>query len=307
MTSRKGLKIQKWDSAHTALWSGAGGSGSPIDVYTSSASPQRGIQSGYFPALVADGSGGAAVTWYDNGAARNAWLKHVSSAGVQRFAQDGLAVSTTTSATEFRLSAAAGYDAAADEYVVGYERSNPAQSLFGLGAQRVQADGTLLWGAAGAGLTASVAGFHKSFINVRGPQAAAFCTRVHGRKWSGCSSTRRVSTIPLRWIPQRWVSAPPVAQGTARVTKVVGSDSLVPWNDDAPRRMFAQNILIGGRLGRCHARPTRWRSRRHAERSGDPAIALRFELIRCDGDLNGTDGWPEPSSALFACGTAGPY
>lgn len=61
VTSRKGLKIQKWDSLHNPLWSGAGGPGSAIDVYTSNATPSRGIQSGYFPAAIADGAGGAVV------------------------------------------------------------------------------------------------------------------------------------------------------------------------------------------------------------------------------------------------------
>lgn len=167
VTSRKGLKIQKWNATHVPQWSGAGGPGSAIDVYTSSTTRQ--IQNGYFPAALPDGSGGAVIAWYDNGSARNAWLQHVLALGTQRFAQDGLAVSTTPGTTELRLSASGAYLPAADEYVVAYERSNATQSQYGLGAQRITAAGGLLWGAAGQGLSLIPidSANHKSFVQVQ--------------------------------------------------------------------------------------------------------------------------------------------
>jgi hypothetical protein len=257
VTSRKGLKIQKWDSTHAPQWTGTGGPGSAVDIYVSAASPSKSIQSGYFPPLVPDGSGGAVVAWYDNGAARNAWLQHVNAAGAARFAQDGVAASTTSSATEFRLSAAGAYDAAADEYVVAYERSNPLQSLYGLGAQRIQADGTLLWGA-GAGLEIlPIAGFHKSFINtLRGPSGSAVIAWLEYTGANGpmlVNATRIDSSGAAVWSPGTLAvcsSASP--KGRLGVTGVVGSDSLVAaWHDDASGTtdIRAQNILIDGALG----------------------------------------------------------
>lgn len=258
VTSRKGLKIQKWDAAHAPLWTGAGGAGSAIDIYVSGASPAKTIQSGYFPPLVSDSNGGAVIAWYDSGASRNAWLQHIDSAGTARFAQDGQAASTTSSATEFRLSASVAYDAPADEYVVAYERSNPTQSLFGLGAQRVRADGTLLWGAGGAGLELlPIAGFHKSFINaLPGPTSSAVVAWLEYTGANGpmlVQATRLDSSGAAIWSPGTLaVCSSPSPKGRLGLTTVVGSDSLVAaWQDDAAGTtdIRAQNILIDGALG----------------------------------------------------------
>ena len=149
VTSRKGLKIQKWNASNAQVWN----SGTPIDVYASSATPSRGIQVGHFPPLVSDGAGGAVLAWYDIGATRNTWLQHYASDGTARFPVNGVAASTTTTATELRLSASvafhAGSSPALDEYTLAYSVSNPSQSQFGLSAQRIGAGGARLWGDAG--------------------------------------------------------------------------------------------------------------------------------------------------------------
>lgn len=257
VTSRKGLKIQKWDATHTPLWSGTGGPGTAIDVYVSAATPAKTIQSGYFPALAADGTGGAVVAWYDAGAARNAWIQHINNAGAARFAQDGIAASSTSSATEFRLSAAGAYDAVNDEYVVAYERSNTNQSLYGLGAQRIQGNGTLLWGG-GAGLDLlPVASNHKSFISTQsGPSGSAVITWLEYTGANGpmlVQATRVDNAGAALWSPTMLdVSAPATPKGRLGVTSVAGSDSLVAvWHDDGSGStdIRAQNILIDGTLG----------------------------------------------------------
>lgn len=159
VTSRKGLKIQKWGADNSQLWNG----GVPMDIYTSSATPSKGIQVSYFPRLVNDNAGGAIVAWYDSGATRNAWLQHVLDDGSTVFPAEGIAASTTSSATEFRLSASAVHHSLDDEYTIVYERSNTAQSQFSVGAQRISSEGDRLSG--DAGLQLSPTSFHASFIN----------------------------------------------------------------------------------------------------------------------------------------------
>lgn len=257
VTSRKGLKIQKWDTAGQAVWSGSGGTGTPIDVYTSSAAPSRGIQIGYFPALLSDGAGGAITTWYDTAADRNAWLQHVLGDGTQRFPQNGLAMSTTTSATEYRAVPSVAYDAAQNEYVVAYERSNPLQSLFGLGAQRVQADGTRLWGG-GAGLDLlPVASNHKSFINVA--DAPGHAAVLSWLEYQGANGPMVVDAMKLDSAGASvWaggilgVSTSAVDKGRLAMSHVAGSDMLVcAWQDSGAGSVdvLAQNINMDGTLG----------------------------------------------------------
>lgn len=258
VTSRTGLKIQKWNAAHAPLWSGSGGAGSAIDVYTSSASPQRSIQNGYFPAALPDGAGGAVVAWYDTGAARNAWLQHVLSNGGQRFAQDGLAVSTVSSASELRLSAAAAYLTGVGEYVVAYERSNPVQSMYGLGAQRVTSSGALLWGGgAGADLIPVNSGNHKSFINVRpAPANEAIVAWLEYQAANGpmiVEATRLSAGGAPTWLPGfLGVATAATNKGRLSLTNVAGSDMLVAgWADGnfGAADIKAQNIHVDGTLG----------------------------------------------------------
>lgn len=256
--SRKGLKAQKWDAAHNPLWSGPGGAGSPIDIYTSSASPSRGIQNGYFPPLVPDGAGGAVVAWYDTGGDRNAWLQHVEASGALRFAQDGLAASTTSSATEYRLSANVAFIASANEYVVAYERSNPTQSLYGLGAQRITNEGTRLWGGgAGLELIPLNSGNHKSFIAATpAPTGDAVITWL---EYTGANGPMLVDALRLDesgvqvWSPGTLgVATNPSTKGRLAVSGVAGSDMLVAvWQDDAAGTtdVKGQNINMDGTLG----------------------------------------------------------
>lgn len=256
--SRKGLKIQKWNATHAPQWSGSGGAGSPIDIYTSSATPSRGIQNGYFPPLIADGSGGAVVAWYDNAADRNAWLQHVYATGTQRFPQNGLAASTTPSTTEYRLSASVAYLAAADEYVVAYERSNTTQSLYGLGAQRITGAGARLWGGgAGLDLIPLNSGNHKSFINTQpAPTDDAVIAWLDYTGANGpmlVNATRLDAAGAAVWSPAiLGVATNPSDKGRLAVSRVIGSDMLVAaWQDNAAGTVDikAQNINMDGTLG----------------------------------------------------------
>lgn len=253
VTSRKGLKIQKWDSSSVAQWNG----GAPLDVYTSSASPSKGIQTGYFPVIIPDGSGGAIVSWYDVGATRNAWLQHVLSNGSLRFAVDGVAASSTSSATEFRLSAACAYDAAADEYVVAYEKSNTVQGLFGVGAQRFNSSGTTLWGGGAGASILGVAGFHASFINcLTGPSSSAKLVWMQYTGTNGpmeIQCTRLDSTGGAAWSPAiLGVATTATNKSRLNACRTSGPEKVIAaWNDGATGSgdILAARINPGGTIG----------------------------------------------------------
>jgi hypothetical protein len=253
VTSRKGLKIQKWDSSAAPLWGG----GQPLDVYTSSASPSRGIQSGYFPVIVPDGAGGAIVAWYDIGATRNAWVQHVLSDGTLRFPADGVAASTTPSSTELRLSAAVAYDSLADEYVVAYETSNTLQSLFGVGAQRITAAGTGLWGGGAGAVVLPVAGFHASFINaLPGPSGSTYLAWMQYTGTNGpmeIQATRLLPSGSPAWSPAVLaVATQPTNKARLNAARLTGSDAIVAaWTDGATGNgdVLAARINGTGTLG----------------------------------------------------------
>ncbi|MFO0830282.1 MAG: hypothetical protein U0637_00430 [Phycisphaerales bacterium] len=251
VTSRKGLKIQKWNGADAAQWNG----GVAVDVYASAASPSRGIQSGYFPQMVADGANGAVVSWYDTGADRNAWLQHYSSAGTARFAVNGLGASTTPSATEYRLSSSVAYDATSDTYTMAYERSNPTQSLFGVGAQRFDASGARLWGDPGVAIL-PVAGFHASFMSAsNAPGGDGMFTWI---QYTGANFPMEIRATRLSaedgsavWGSLLGVSTSATTKGRLAVVNTAGSDMLIAsWSDGAGSAdMLAQNINMNGTIG----------------------------------------------------------
>jgi len=253
VTSRKGLKIQKWDGADVQAWNG----GVPVDVYTSSASPSRGIQVGYFPQLVSDGSGGAIAAWYDTGATRNAWVQHYLADGTARFPANGAAASAADVSTELRLSASVAYHAADDAYTVAYETATPTQSAFGLRAQRLDSTGGMLWGGAGAEIMPTT-GNHASFVSTNtAPDGDAIVTWLN---YTGANGPMLVSATRLAaesgapaWSPAiLGVSTNATSKGRLSVAKTHGSDMLVAvWADGAAGSadVLAQNINADGTLG----------------------------------------------------------
>jgi hypothetical protein len=250
--SRKGLKIQKWNAANEPQWSG----GTPIDIYTSSQTPLRSIQNGYFPTIIPDGSGGAIVSFYDNGATRNAWLQHVTSAGTLRFAASGIAVSNTPSSTELRLSAAAAYDPANDEYTVAYQRSNPNQSQFGLSVQRVSAAGNLLWGGGSGNTVISMGGFQSNFVTAyAAPTGASYLLwqQYTGPVTQEIQATALDASGNPSWSPAVLpVSTRFTAKGRLSVAKSAGQPQLIGAWADGPAGdsdVLAQNVNLSGSIG----------------------------------------------------------
>ncbi len=252
--SRKGLKIQKWNAANAPLWSGAGGPGTAIDIYTSSQTPLRSIQNGYFPTIIPDGTGGAIVAFYDNGATRNAWLQHVTAAGTLRFQAGGIAASNAPSSTELRLSASVGFDALNDEYTLAYQRSNPNQSQFGLSVQRISPETGLLWGS-GAEVV-PLGGFQSNFITVHAePSGDSYLMwqQYTGPVTQEIQATSLDASGAAVWSPSILpVSTRFTAKGRLSVVKSVGRDQLIGAWADGPAGdadLLAQNVNFGGTIG----------------------------------------------------------
>ncbi|MCX5688796.1 MAG: hypothetical protein NTV94_03225 [Planctomycetota bacterium] len=252
-TSRKGLKAQKFNASNAPQWNG----GVALDVYASVASPTRSLGNGYFPSMVADGQGGAVIAWYDGGAARNAWLQHVLPDGTQRFPANGLAMSSVSSASEYRLSAAVSYNTTTGDYVVAFETSNTLQSQFGLSAQRVSNDGTIEWGSAGKVLIPVVAGSnHKSFVSAQpGPDNSAVLAWLdyQGANFPMLVKARRLdSTGADVWAGALNVGSGVTTKGRLGLVKAVGSDMMIAgWSDDGSGTtdIKAQNINMNGTFG----------------------------------------------------------
>jgi hypothetical protein len=251
--ARKGLKIQKFNSAGAAQWN----AGTPIDVYASGTTPStRSLGNGYFPSMVSDSAGGAVIAWYDGGATRNAWLQHVVADGSLRFPANGLAMSSTSSATEYRLSASVGYDPAQGDYVVAFETSNTLQSQFGLSAQRVSSDGTIEWGPVGTVLSPVAAGSnHKSFVNVQ--PAAGGTALVTWLDYQGANFPMHVKSARLddtganMWSGFLGVATSNSSKGRLGVSPAGDGMFVAAFSDNGSGTddVKAQNINIDGTIG----------------------------------------------------------
>lgn len=253
VTSRKGLKIQKFTAGNAQAWN----AGVPMNLYTSSASPSKGLQTAYYPKMISDGAGGAIIAWYDTGAARNAWLQHVNADGTTRFAAEGIAASSVSSATEYRLSASVVYHPATQEYTVAYERSNPAQSIYGMNAQRISSEGSLLWNGGSGVAIVGDSGNHSSFINCnRAPSGDAVVTWL---QYSGASGPMSVQATRLDamgvqpWSPVTIaVASGSVNKGRLGVVESTSGDWLVAgWGHGASgaQDVRAMRINADGTVG----------------------------------------------------------
>ncbi len=137
ITSSKHLYAQKLDAAGVPLWAATG-----VAVFDGNST-----QNGYFPTFIHDGSGGAVFGWYETGGTRRTLVQHVSAAGVELFAHNGVAGSLQASG-RIALSPDIAYDAAADEIFMFWTEANSTQSQWGLYGQKFAA-GVRQWGDGG--------------------------------------------------------------------------------------------------------------------------------------------------------------
>ncbi len=142
-SSPRNIRAQKFDPAGTAQWNG----GNPVSVFDSGSVPI-----GYWPVVQSDSAGGAVFTWHHpvGVSGFECLAQHVNAAGSEVFAHNGVLVSTE--ANVIQLDPALAYSPSTGDMIIAFNRENSNQSLWGVGAQKISSNGTLLWGAAGVSL-----------------------------------------------------------------------------------------------------------------------------------------------------------
>ncbi|MCA9751136.1 MAG: hypothetical protein KC591_03015, partial [Gemmatimonadetes bacterium] len=130
------LVAQKFDATGAALWGAT-----PVQVFDGGS-----LQLGNFPYFVPDGSGGGVFAWYSNSPLQ-CRVQHVSSAGAEVFAHNGVEVSTN--ASRIRVSPSAGYDPVGDNVFVFWKEQDSLQSQSGVYGQKIDGTGARQWGTDG--------------------------------------------------------------------------------------------------------------------------------------------------------------
>ncbi|MBL8747855.1 MAG: hypothetical protein JNK78_01750 [Planctomycetes bacterium] len=140
-TAAKHIHMQKFDSLGQPLWNG----GTRIAVFDLASLPIA-----HDPKLQSDGTGGAIVSWhYAQGSQFFARVQHVTSAGVEVFAHNGVNVTTSAGST---FDPAAVWVPSTQEILVAWNERNLAQSSWGILAQKLDTTGAPQWGAGGVTL-----------------------------------------------------------------------------------------------------------------------------------------------------------
>ena len=135
--SPRHLRAQKFSTAGAGIWPAV------VNVYDASSVPM-----GYGPDLYADGADGALVLWHSAPVDMfNSRVQHLSSAGVEIFAHNGLTVSTAT--TRHHIDPTLSFLPSTGEILVFWNERNPNQSQWGIYGQKLTSVGTRAWGTEG--------------------------------------------------------------------------------------------------------------------------------------------------------------
>ena len=265
--SAKSLVAQRFSGINAPLWSAPSGApgtavsnaGTPPVIYATGAlsadGQNRSVQNGYFPSLRSDGAGGAMVFWYDNGAARNAWVQHVQADGRLVFQQNGFAAVDPSQAGQLRLSAS-GYRHASGDYIMAFTTANTLQSQFGVGAQRITPAGQRLFGPLGSEVL-GLSGNQPSFLQVapfpsEQGSALVWLSTVATATPVALFAARVSDTGQLVW-PVTPTTVGPAGTGKARLALAATSQSVpvFAWSEGASgaANIAASNLNLDGSVG----------------------------------------------------------
>jgi len=132
-SSPRHLRAQRFDASGATLW----GAGS-LAVFEGGS-----LQIGDFPTFSVDAAGGSLFSWYSSSPALQCFVQHIDAAGIERFAHNGLAVSTQ--AGQIRVNPSAGLNEANGDIYVAWREQSANQAMNGVSVQRINAQGTRLW------------------------------------------------------------------------------------------------------------------------------------------------------------------
>jgi hypothetical protein len=133
-TSPRHFWAQKLSSAGAPLWGSR-----PLVVFDAYALPM-----GYQPIVQADTFGGALFCWHrHDGSVYNSLVQHIDYDGMERFAHNGVAI--TTAGSQYNLDPTLAYDVATQESFVFWNTRNTQQSRWGINGQKLDFWGNRMW------------------------------------------------------------------------------------------------------------------------------------------------------------------
>ncbi len=136
-SSPRHLRAERFSAVGATLW------GAPVDVFNAGNLPIA-----YAPTLQADGVGGALFVWhYSPATLFDSYVQRLDVAGVERFAHNGVRVTTTTGRNH--LDPTLSWRSQVEEMFVFWRELNSSQSQWGIYGQRVSESGSRLWGDGG--------------------------------------------------------------------------------------------------------------------------------------------------------------
>jgi len=101
------------------------------------------LQLGNYPPFTTDGAGGAVFSWYSSSPSLQSYVQHIKADGTEAFAHNGVPVSTN--ASQIRVSPSAAYLPSTKEIFVSWEEEDNIQSMSGVYAQKIDANGNRQW------------------------------------------------------------------------------------------------------------------------------------------------------------------
>lgn len=138
-SSTRHLRAQKFDAAGAAVWP------TFVPVYDAVSLPVA-----YLPIIEPDGAGGAYFCWHRSQAgAYDSLVQHLDANGVELLPHNGVSVSSEAGRWELEPAFAS---TPGGDMLVAFNKRNPSQSNWGVGVQRIDPAGNLLWGPSGVDL-----------------------------------------------------------------------------------------------------------------------------------------------------------
>jgi hypothetical protein len=135
--SPRHVRAQKFSAAGVPLW------GAYVNVYDAMSVPIA-----HLPSVLPDGAGGAVFGWHrSDGSLYNCFVQHLLASGVEKFAHNGVAVSTM--GNTHHIDPAVSYRPASDEIFVFWNARNSNQNQWGIFAQKISPLGARAWTDAG--------------------------------------------------------------------------------------------------------------------------------------------------------------
>jgi len=137
--------IQKYDTTGAGLWNG----GSAIQLQASA------WPIGYYPNLIADGRGGAVVSWHDSRTGNlGVWVQHVNMVGTSLFPAGGVAGSiANTAPTRLHVGPTVPVLGPSGEIYVFWSERDGGQGTRSLNGQKIDTGGVRQWGDGGIAFT----------------------------------------------------------------------------------------------------------------------------------------------------------